>query len=127
MDEKEFDYINVVPLVDVMLVLLTIILTTSTFIARKSLPLALPRADGSSESENRNDVIIEIDRHGVVYIDSEHISIDELRVNIKQKERDLHILVKADKSVELQKFVEILDLVKNEGFRSVSLQTEMRR
>ena len=33
MEEKEFDYINVIPLVDVMLVLLTIVLTTSTFIA----------------------------------------------------------------------------------------------
>ena len=33
MDEKEFDYLNVIPLVDVMLVLLTIVLTTSTFIA----------------------------------------------------------------------------------------------
>ncbi|MFH0786115.1 MAG: biopolymer transporter ExbD, partial [Pseudomonadota bacterium] len=33
MEEKEFDYINVIPLVDVMLVLLTITLTTSSFIA----------------------------------------------------------------------------------------------
>ena len=33
MEEKEFDYMNVIPLVDVMLVLLTIVLTTSTFIA----------------------------------------------------------------------------------------------
>ena len=34
MDEKEFDVINVIPFIDIMLVLLTIVLTTSTFIAR---------------------------------------------------------------------------------------------
>jgi biopolymer transport protein ExbB/TolQ len=33
MEEKEFDYMNVIPLVDVMMVLLTIVLMTSTFIA----------------------------------------------------------------------------------------------
>jgi biopolymer transport protein ExbD len=37
MDEKGFESINVIPLVDVMLVLLTIVLTTSTFIAMGAL------------------------------------------------------------------------------------------
>jgi len=47
MDEKEFDYINVIPLVDVMLVLLTIVLTTSTFIATGALRVELPKATKS--------------------------------------------------------------------------------
>jgi len=47
MDEKEFDYINVIPLVDVMLVLLTIVLMTSTFIATGTLPVELPKATKS--------------------------------------------------------------------------------
>ncbi|MBP1746331.1 MAG: hypothetical protein H6Q54_946, partial [Deltaproteobacteria bacterium] len=33
MEEKEFDYINMIPFIDVMLVLLTIVLMTSTFVA----------------------------------------------------------------------------------------------
>jgi biopolymer transport protein ExbD len=44
MEEKEFDYINVIPLVDVMLVLLTITLTTSSFIAGGMIPMDLPKA-----------------------------------------------------------------------------------
>jgi biopolymer transport protein ExbD len=44
MENKEFDYINVIPLVDVMLVLLTIVLTTSTFIAAGQIPISLPKA-----------------------------------------------------------------------------------
>nr|WP_255317356.1 biopolymer transporter ExbD [Candidatus Magnetobacterium casensis] len=41
MQEKEFDYINVIPLVDIMLVLLTIVLTTSAFIATGVIPVNL--------------------------------------------------------------------------------------
>lgn len=42
MEEKEFDYINVIPLVDIMLVLLTIVLVTATFIVQGSIPVRLP-------------------------------------------------------------------------------------
>ena len=52
MDEKEFDYMNVIPLVDVMLVLLTIVLTTSTFIATGAIPVELPKATASVEKES---------------------------------------------------------------------------
>ena len=41
MKSSGFDYINVIPLVDVMLVLLTIVLTTSTFIAAGAIPVEL--------------------------------------------------------------------------------------
>ena len=44
MDEKGFESINVIPFVDVMLVLLTIVLTTSTFIAVGAIPVELPKA-----------------------------------------------------------------------------------
>ena len=47
MDEKAFDYLNVIPLVDVMLVLLTIVLTTSTFIATGGIEVQLPKAAAS--------------------------------------------------------------------------------
>lgn len=47
MEEKEFDYINMIPLIDVMLVLLTIVLMTSTFIMGGMIRVELPRVTGS--------------------------------------------------------------------------------
>ncbi len=44
MEEKSFDYMNVIPLVDVMLVLLTIVLTTSSFVVSGVIPVTLPKA-----------------------------------------------------------------------------------
>jgi len=66
MEEKEFDYINVIPLVDVMLVLLTIVLTTSSFIATGMIPLDLPKVV-KSQGEMLKTQTVEIDRQGVLF------------------------------------------------------------
>ena len=44
MDEKPFESINVIPFVDIMLVLLTMVLTTATFISTGRIPVSLPQA-----------------------------------------------------------------------------------
>lgn len=126
MDEKGFENLNIVPLVDIMLVLLTIVLTTSTFIAGKALPVSIPKADGGIAQGRQKYILIEIGRNGYVCIDSKQVSTDELRSCLGQKGKDTPVLVRADKSIELQGFVDIFDLIKKEGFGSVSLQTEAR-
>jgi biopolymer transport protein ExbD len=44
MDEKPFETLNVIPLVDVMLAPLTMVLTTANFIATGRIPVSLPQA-----------------------------------------------------------------------------------
>jgi biopolymer transport protein ExbD len=126
MEEKEFDYMNVIPLVDVMLVLLTIVLTTSTFIASGAIPVELPKAS-KSRQEILKTQTIEIDREGQVYLNARHVSLDGLRDSLQCVGRDLPILIRADRSLELQIFVDVIDVVKNLGFKKVSLQTEEKR
>jgi biopolymer transport protein ExbD len=48
--DRELDQINVVPLVDVMLVLLVIVLTTATFISSGQIPVHSGQGDGSRRS-----------------------------------------------------------------------------
>jgi biopolymer transport protein ExbD len=126
MEEKEFDYINVIPLVDVMLVLLTIVLTTSTFIATGVVPVELP-----SVSKNYNDALksqtIEIDRKGNLYLNSEQVSLEGLKNSICFLDRSVPMLIRADRDIALQVFVDVLDVVKGLGFRKVSLQTGQKK
>jgi biopolymer transport protein ExbD len=125
-EEREFDYINVIPLVDVMLVLLTIVLTTSTFIASGAIPVELPRASKSSE-ETLKTQTIEIEKNGGIYLNSRPLSLDELRDSMKPMNREMPILIRADRELSLQGFVDVLDIVKNLGFKRVSLQTQERK
>ena len=123
MFEKEFDYINVIPLVDVMLVLLTIVLTTSTFIATGAIPVELPRA-AKSPSEVLKTQTIEIDSRGGVYLNAQPVTLDGLKNSLKSLPKEMPVLIRADRNIHLQAFVDVLDIVKNLEFKRASLQTE---
>ena len=125
MEEKAFDYINVIPLVDVMLVLLTIVLTTSSFIATGMIPVELPKASKSQEEILKTQTI-EIDHQGRITLNASPMSLPVLRDSLKSINKKIPILIRADRNIALQVFVDVLDLVKASGFTRVSLQTEKR-
>jgi len=125
MEEKGFDYINVIPFVDIMLVLLTIVLTTSTFIATGGIAVQLPKASQNSE-ETLKVRTIEIDRKGTIYFTGAPVTISALRETLKALDRNSPFLIRADRELQLQAFVDVLDTVKNSGFQKVSLQTERK-
>jgi len=124
MDEKEFDAINVVPLVDVMLVVLTIVLMTSTFIATGSLSVELPRAS-KNVHETLKTRVVEIDKNGYLYLDSKFVSLGGLKTALTSLNRETAVLIRADKNLRLQVFIDVLDLVKGLRFKKVSIQTEI--
>lgn len=126
MEEKEFDYINMIPLIDVMLVLLTIVLMTSTFIMGGMIRVELPRVTGEQEAVARTRSV-EMDQAGRLYYDGFSVSFEELKDRLKNVSRDVPFLIRADKRVPLQYFVEVLGTVKSMGFKRVSVQTERAR
>ena len=123
MDEKEFSYINMIPFIDVMLVLLTIVVMTSTFVASGIIPVELPRVAGRQERAVKSQ-LVEIDRTGHIYLQGADVGLPGLSEKMKGIPRETPVLIRADRSLPLQAFVEVLDVVKTSGFRRVSVQTE---
>jgi biopolymer transport protein ExbD len=124
-EENEFNYINVIPLVDVMLVLLTIVLTTSTFIATGAIAVSLPQASpGRADTAKRQ--IITIDQEGVIYFNAMKVTVVELGARIRDIDRSACMIVRADRSIRLQIFVDVLDLLNNRGFKKVTIQTQRK-
>jgi biopolymer transport protein ExbD len=123
MDEKEFDYINMIPFIDVMLVLLTIVLTTSTFAVTGIIPVELPKVAGRHETATVTQVV-GIDKDGAVFYQGKPITLAALKAQVVSVPKETPFLIRADKDIHLQGFVEVLDLIKASGFRKVSLQTE---
>jgi len=123
MDEKEFDQLNVIPLVDVMLVVLTIVLTTSTFIAKGTIPVELPRASHSREEISKT-ITLELDKGGSVYYEGLRVSQAVLAEKLAPLPRATAVLIRSDRDIRLQGFIEVLDLLKGMGFGKVSVQTE---
>ena len=126
MSEKEFDTINVIPFIDIMLVLLTIVLTTSTFIASGAIRVNLPEAS-AQKAEIRSTLTIELDQGGQAFMDGIPIPLDALEGRLNSVVRETPILIRADRDVILQHFVRVMDGVKTLGFNQISLQTEAQR
>ena len=124
MDDKGFNNMNVIPLVDVMLVLLTIVLTTSTFIAVGAIPVELPQTSTADSAPLKTKTIV-IDEKGNLYLESRPMSLAALQEALGPMERSMPILIRADKTIALQIFVDVMDVVKCLGFTKVSLQTEL--
>jgi len=125
MDEKGFDGINVIPFIDIMLVLLTIVLTTATFIANGTIPVQLPKAQNST-TDGRG-LTVTIDRDGKIFYRESKVSTEALRAALSREDRQTPLLIRADKAVALQSFVNVLDMMRGLGFTKMSLQTEVRQ
>lgn len=123
MEEKEFDYINAIPLVDVLLVLLTIVLITSTFMAAGLINVSLPKASAQHKEMLKNQ-IISIQKDGTIYFNASPVTLNELREKVNSLDRETPILIRADRDIRLQVFVDVLDIINNMGFRKVAIQTE---
>jgi biopolymer transport protein ExbD len=126
MEEKEFDYINVIPLVDIMLVLLTIVLVTATFIVQGSIPVKLPSAK-YAESENIRSFQITINKDGEIFFENKKIGLEELESVIKSIDRDSQISIFADKSAKVQSLISVLDILKKYDFKKATIKTELIR
>jgi biopolymer transport protein ExbD len=123
MEEKEFDYINMIPFIDVMLVLLTIVLMTSTFVVGGIIPIELPRVVAEHENAMKSH-IVEIDKEGIIYYQGKEVTLPVLKEKASSVQRDVSFLIRADKNIPLQSFVEVIDVIKTIGFKKISLQTE---
>ena len=118
---RELDQINVIPLVDIMLVLLVIVLTTATFITTGQIPVNLAKASSASERHERP-IIVTVTAEGGLFVDDRPLDDTALETVLEDRGRDSPVLVRADKVTKLERFVGIVDRVRSMGFQQVSLE-----
>ena len=119
--QRDIDQINVIPLVDVMLVLLVIVLTTATFISSGQIPVNLARA---KEVGTRTDapIIITLTADGTLFLNDRTIPEGGLKGALTVEPRESAVIVRADKVTLLERFVSVVDEVRGLGFQQVSLE-----
>ena len=125
MQNRPITNLNMIPFIDIMLVLLTIVLMTSSFIATGKLPVNLPVASTNVQDENKEIEIIELSADGIIYYGSVPVSLDELRAGLLPLEKDTSFLIRADRDVRLQVFVDIADILKQLSFSRVAVQIKV--
>ena len=121
---KKYNSINVIPFIDVLLVLLTIVLMTSTFISKGIIPISLPRASNADNIKVNKEIIIIIKEDGTLYCNNDIEGLDNIKEHILQFSKDTPIHINSDKNAKFDIFVSVLDMLKQYEYSSISIVTK---
>jgi len=120
---KKFDSINVVPFIDIMLVLLAIVLTTSTFIAKGIIPINLPKAN-VQKLKNLKNITITIQKDGSIYFQKEKVTQKRLMTILSAIPKKSSVALRCDKDAKIKGFVSVMGILKNLGFDNLYIVTK---
>jgi biopolymer transport protein ExbD len=120
---KPLAQINVIPFIDVMLVLLAVVLTTATFVAQGKIPVDLPEARHSESLPPSPTVEIVIDLAGGIYFDGTPVTDDELAGQLGDLSPRDPILLRVDGGAEFARFVSVIDTLKARRLTNLSIVT----
>jgi biopolymer transport protein TolR len=123
--KKYMAEINVVPLVDVVLVLLIIFMVTAPLLYR-GIDLKLPKSEVNSiKSEEGKTVSVRKDRQ--IYLDSRIVTLRELERNLstlKEKNPNVNLFLRADRDVPYGAVIQVMDVIKKTGIERLGIVTE---
>jgi len=117
---KKVEGINVVPLIDIMLVLLTIVLTVSSFIALGKIEITLPQASNVTKIEPKF-FEIGITAEHQFFINSEPMSKDELVTKFDSLTKEDSVAISADKMAAYEDFIYVIDLLKQKQIEKIGM------
>ncbi|WQV57099.1 TonB system transport protein ExbD [Helicobacter pylori] len=122
------DGLNVVPFIDIMLVLLAIVLSISTFIAQGKIKVSLPNAKNAEKSQPNDQkvVVISVDEHDNIFVDDKPTNLEALSAIVKQTDPKTLIDLKSDKSSRFETFISIMDILKEHNHENFSISTEVK-
>jgi biopolymer transport protein ExbD len=109
---KRFDDINVIPFIDIMLVLLVMVLTTATFIKQGIIPIELPEAKATQKEDTKKEITIYVKANGEMYYEEEKVSSAELEKKLSTISKDQTVVLRSDKESRFQDFVSVMDILK---------------
>ncbi len=120
-------YINVAPLVEVMLVLVIIFMITAPTLnvgVQVNLPKTQATSLNSIENSTVKPLIISINKYGQVYINDNQVSMNELVQNTRNAKI---VYVRGDEGLPYGKIMEIMGILSNSGDCKVSLISEYQQ
>lgn len=121
--------LNIVPFIDIMLVLLAIVLSISTFIAQGQIKINLPKSENSLNIENKNEkkFSIVIDENNLFYVNDEKMDLEMLKQKIMPLDKKTLVELKSDKNAKFESFVQIIDILKAKEHENFQIITEKKQ
>lgn len=125
-DEELITEINVIPLVDIVLVILIIFLLVAQIMGPSIFRVKLPEA-GNADQSRESPVTVWINQEGQIALNGYAVTEGELIESIKkwlEEKEDLQVILSADERVPYGDAVRILDILRGEGVKKLALQVQ---
>jgi biopolymer transport protein TolR len=116
--------INMVPFIDVVLVLLIIFMITAP-ILQSGIEVDLPKTTFAKEINERK-LVVTVDKNNLVYIGDTPVNIHNLANELKKqmKKPDQSVFLRADESISFGTFAKVIDTLRVSGISNISVVTE---
>lgn len=123
MKRKPMASMNVIPFIDIMLVLLVMVLTTATFIRQGIIPVDLPEAKSAEKKSNEKEVTIYVTKKGEIFLDKERMDLAQLKTELEKLSKKDIVVLRSDKESKFQDFVHVMDILKKLEHESLYIVT----
>jgi biopolymer transport protein ExbD len=121
---KKFDSINVIPFIDIMLVLLVMVLTTATFIKQGVIPVSLPKAKATDKKDTKKEVTVYVNAKGEMFFGKDKVDLITLEKRLSAVNKSQTVILRSDKESKFQDFVSVMDILKRLGHEQLYIVTK---
>ncbi|MCK5323172.1 MAG: biopolymer transporter ExbD [Desulfobulbaceae bacterium] len=113
-------------LIDIIFMLLIYFLLTTNFMVDEGIKIKLPQATAAAP-QTQQEITVFVDQQGRAFLLNKHVPEDMLFKKLKEMikgQKDRLVVIKADRSVVLNKAVKVMDIAKAAGAARLCLATE---
>ncbi len=121
---KPLASMNVIPFIDIMLVLLVMVLTTATFIRQGIIPVDLPEAKSSDKKSDNKEVTIYVTKKGEIFVNKDLVNLEQLQAKLEKISKKDTVVLRSDKESKFQDFVHVMDILKKLNHESLYIVTK---
>ena len=118
--------LNLVPLIDVLVMLIFFAFVTMQFKSAATLNITLPKVETAGKNDFKGTVTIAIDKTGELSFNGKIVTDEQLLALLEQVrnvDKDIPVLIKADETTQLKKLAFVMDACRKSGVNKFSLQS----
>ncbi|NTV94242.1 MAG: biopolymer transporter ExbD [Thiobacillus sp.] len=127
---REEPEINLIPLIDVLLVILIFLMVTTTYARFAELQINLPEAQGDTAKDTPAQIAVDVDATGNYRVNNlalggqDVMSVGEAMVRAAAGRKEPVVVISADAQASHQSVVRVMDAARRVGFTHVTFVTQ---
>ncbi len=117
--------LNLVPLIDVLVMLIFFAFVTMQFKQATTMNLTLPKVETAGKSELKDSLTISIAKEGILDVNGKPVTMENLQQQVAQVSRiskDITVVIRSDENTPLRFVTQAMDICRKQGLNKIRLQ-----